>query len=839
MHNPIDFAALAQALLDRAHSLVPSWYPAGYEKSGRWYIGDLDGSPGKSCNINLNTGTWIDNGTDEKGGDLISLYAAKQGIGMGEAARELMVEIGMAREPERPSKPVQTSRRAPEPPPADEAPSQPARKSVWRAICPVPPSAPKAGLKHFHHGEPDVVWEYRLDGNLLGYVCRFNKPPSEKRPNGGKEVLPLTWCVDESDNRGLQRWHWKTWEDPKPLYVPAQAFGHDDAVPVIVVEGEKCALAGYTLFGAEFEFVSWPGGGKAWAKADWSPIAGRTVILWPDADAQHERLSADEKQRGVERSTKPLLPAHMQPGMQTMVAIGSHLVADHGCQVSMCKIPKPGDVADGWDLADAIEQGWDAETIRAFIRAAVKFVPPSDEARAKVAAAQTSAGASEEPDANAWRGALLTTDKGVIKPVRENIVLALDGNGQIKGVPEAHGVIAYNEFTNDVIKTRAAPWGTPAGIWQEVDELFMGEWLVREHWLPSVNRTTLEEAIRMVSYRHRYHPVRSWLTSLKWDGHKRLHTWLRRACLEEDEWDDTEPLQRYLARVGTWFLVGMCARVMQPGFKFDYMLILEGAQGMRKSTLLRTLAGDWFADTGLVLGDKDSYQQLQGRWLYEFGELDSFGKAEVTKIKSFIASSSDYFRASFDRRARDYPRQVVFGGTTNEDHYLTDPTGNRRFWPVRVTRRVDIPWVQENRDQLFAEAMVRYAEGRRTYPTEQEERELFEPQQRARAVENAIETAVYRYLNETPEGELEKAVTLVHLLGKIGIGIEKLGPGRYHEKQAAAALRRMGWVDRKSSLPGRPMLWHRPETASAPAAPTINRSTQSHHTEEADEPIPF
>ncbi len=285
--------------------------------------------------------------------------------------------------------------------------------------------------------------------------------------------------------------------------------------------------------------------------------------------------------------------------------------------------------------------------------------------------------------------------------------------------------------------------------------------------------------------------------------------------MEEDEWDLRQPLQAYLARVGTWFLQGMCARVMEPGCKFDYMLILEGAQGMRKSTLFRALAGDYFADTGLVLGDKDSYQQLQGRWLYEFAELDAFGKAEVTKIKSFVASASDYFRASFDRRARDYPRQLVFGGSTNEVHFLTDTTGNRRWWPLTVTRIIDIEWVLENRDQLFAEAMVRWRSGAHMHPTPEEERNLFEPQQQARMVENAIEASIGRWLYDNPEGQLVDEVALVELLGKVGIGIERLGPGRYHEKQAAAALRRLGWTEARSSKPGRPRVYRRPQNSGA------------------------
>jgi putative DNA primase/helicase len=868
--SPIDFTALAAALLQRVDSLVPEWLPAGHERNGRWYVGDFDGGAGESANVNLATGQWIDNAApdEDKGGDLISLYARIRGLNNGQAARELMRDMGWAplhEPPARGSRPsvVQAS---PEPPPDDGAPpadEEPARRpsrSKWRALVPVPRHAPAPQYRFgFKDKKRDVyvqldavrTWEYRFEGQLFGYVARFERVSSDGELV--KDTVPLTWCEDTTDERGSQRWHWKSWEAPRPLYVPATLLSGDPAsVPVVLVEGEKCAQAGHELLGHEFDFVSWPGGCKAWSQANWGWLMGRTVYLWPDCDAQRSRLSKDEREAGVDPSTKPLLPEHRQPGMLAMVHIGSLLVAEFGCTVYLCRIPKPGDVSDGWDIADAVAQGWNPAQVRDFIRSAALFEPPQPEARARAEAGRStpsSASASSDEDAWAWRGKLLETEKGAIKACRENVVLALDGmelpdgKGHLAGIAEAIGVIAYNEFTNDVMKLRDAPWGSPAGVWDEVDELLMGEWLVRDHWLPSMPRGTLEEAVRMVAYRHRFHPVREYLGSLKWDGEKRLSTWLRRAVLEEDEWDDAEPLQRYLARAGTWFLQGMCARAMQPGVKFDYMLILEGAQGLRKSTLLATLAGDYFADTGLVLGEKDSYQQLQGRWLYEFPELDAFSKADVTKIKAFIASVSDYFRASFDKRARDYPRQLVFGGSTNEDHYLTDPTGNRRFWPVRVTRPIDIDWVQQNRDQLFAEAAERVRRGARMYPTPEEELELFAPQQQQRAVENAIESAIGAWLNDNDEGQLITEISLVKLLGKIGIGIEKLGPGRFHEKQAAAALRRLGWHEARSSLPGRPRVYRRPASYNAKPPPGAtapsNAPRQGHSTDEALDGCPF
>jgi putative DNA primase/helicase len=156
----------------------------------------------------------------------------------------------------------------------------------------------------------------------------------------------------------------------------------------------------------------------------------------------------------------------------------------------------------------------------------------------------------------------------------------------------------------------------------------MGKWLTHEHWLPSMPRGTLEEAVAMVAKRTAFTRCATSSPNLRgaWDKTPRLARGSRRAACTSDDRDD-DPLHEYLARVGTWLVMAICARVLTPGCKFDYMVIFEGPQGYRKSTLARLLGGDYFADTGLVLGDKDSYQNLQGVLVYEWGELDSLNAA--------------------------------------------------------------------------------------------------------------------------------------------------------------------------------------------------------------------
>ena len=879
--KPIDFARLNDALLDRVESLLSEWLPQGTERNNRWYVGDFDGSPGESANVNMRTGQWIDNGNPDvdKGGDLISLYARIKQLSNGEAARELMERMGWSR-PDEDERPVRTS--APRSDGFDQAvtqaaaegqpkpPSRSKREAKWRAVVPVPSFAPKPGFLFGYKdkskpGAPWVeldavrTWEYRFEGVLYGYVARFERVSSDGETV--KDTVARTWCENLDDGSGSMKWHWKQWEAPRPLYVPATLLSGDKSLPVVIVEGEKCAEAGHQLLGHEFDFVSWPGGCASWSMADWSWLNGRTVYLWPDCDAQRERLTKEFEEQGRTKDLMPLRPEAKQPGMKAMVQIGTKLQADHDCTVFLCRIPAPGAVPDGWDIADAVAAGWDAEQVRAFVRAATSFHSPNDEARAKAKKIDPSAGADPN-DGDGWRGKLLQSGTGAIKACRENVVLALDGidhNGTwIPGALDAKGVIAFDEFSNNVVKLKATPWGTAKGLWQEEDELEMGAWLTRVYYLPPMPRGTLEEAVLMVAKRHKVHPMREHVEGLrgKWDHEKRLGTWLRRVCMEEDEID--ADLQGYLARAGAWFIMAMCARVMQiervgpdivrgPGTKFDYMLIFEGPQGWRKSTIAKTLGGEYYADTGLQLGEKDSYQNIQGIHVYEWGELDSMSKADVKLVMLFIASAKDRFRATFDRRPRDYPRQVVFVGTTNENHYLSDPTGNRRFWPVRLTREADIDWLVENLEQLIAEAVHYLDAGARFHPTLKEQKALFDPQQQLRMVENSVDSLIKAFLYDESQhvghsgvnGSLVTEIALTELLSRIGYSSEKQTPTVM--KQASSVMGRLGWPLKKMGKDGdghRPWKYVRPSASASPGRDE-SRSTQSTNATETADAAPF
>ncbi len=901
--QPIDFGGLAAALLDRANDLVSRWLPRGVERNGRWYIGDFDGSDGESANVNLATGQWIDNGApdEDKGGDLLSLYRR---IGrhptMRAAALAVMAELGWqqpTQAPRRDSPPVQTPAAEPVhetlPPDASEVPKHSANVAAtragkadrWTSVLPVPPHAPQPkrfvfGFKDKARGEwveheAVHVWEWAFEGQRFGYTARFERVNSQGELV--KDVLPLTWCEDTHDQRRGQRWHWKQWAAPRPLYVPATLLSGEPArVPVVIVEGEKKALAGHKLLGHEFDFVSWPGGCKAWALARWAWLMGRTVYLWPDADAKRQALTQAEREAGLDEATKPVKPLAKQPGYQAMVGIGQLLLAEHGCTVYMLPMDPPGTKPDGWDLADAIEEGWDAARVRDHIRSAQTFKAPNDAVRAAVGATSTpsmaAAGRGEDGGAGDeswdWTRHLLRAAKSdAVLVARENVVTALDGrpDRRVPGIAECAGLIAFNEFSNNVEKRGPTPWGTDAGDWLECDELLMGDWLVRQHYMPSMPRTALVEAVQIVAARHRFHPVRERIVALrgKWDEQPRLDTWLRRTCLEEDDFNDRDPLQQYLTLAGRWFVMGLVARLLPkvvvnnqvrigPGTKFDYMLVLESPQGWGKSTLAKLLMGeDYFADTGLDINNKDSLMNIQGIAVYEWSELENLNKQEVGAVKRFISSSSDRFRATFDKRPAKYPRQVVFVGTTNEANYLTDTTGNRRFWPVGVTRPPDLEWLAANMEQMLAEAVHRVEAMERFWPTRDEQRLLFDLQQSERTVESSLEGAIRALLydeeQKVPLGRSNYAllpeVGMQDMLDRVGYTIDKQTDAVV--KKAGALMHMLGWTVRRTSQPGRPRVYVRP-AEKKPVKPPAGASPDSGpqpgagtaNTEQDDEP-PF
>ncbi len=401
---------------------------------------------------------------------------------------------------------------------------------------------------------------------------------------------------------------------------------------------------------------------------------------------------------------------------------------------------------------------------------------------------QAAAGGGEGDD---WRVKLLRKDDRLIE-CRENVYLML------KHHPEWAGVLHADEFARKIVKRRQAPWESESGFvrgapWGEDDDLKLGLWLAQRERLVVRNAESLAASVGWVARESRCHPVREYLDGLAWDGVRRLDDWLSRYLGVKSS--------EYSQIGGRLFMIGMVARIYQPGCQMRAMPIFEGQQFRGKSTALRILGGEWFGDTPIDLNNKDSYQLIQGRWLYEIAELDAFNRAESTRIKAFISSQEDRFRAPYDRAPKEWPRQTVFFGTTNQDEYFKDQTGNTRYWPWRVEEagRIDLDGLAEVRDQLFAEAVALYKAGERWHPTREEQQVLFEPEQADREISDPWQSLIGKWLRVS----LSDRVTVTDVLEDcLKIEPGKLDSARQMSTRVGIAMKRLGWIKRRETVGG-------------------------------------
>ncbi|MCK6502478.1 virulence-associated E family protein [Myxococcota bacterium] len=303
------------------------------------------------------------------------------------------------------------------------------------------------------------------------------------------------------------------------------------------------------------------------------------------------------------------------------------------------------------------------------------------------------------------------------------------------------------------------------------------------------------EAARHVARQHPRHPVREYLEGLTWDGVERCPYWLYDHLGAEGT--------TFVRAVAAAFLVGAVARVMQPGCKVDTTLILQGAQGIGKSQAFAVLAGrDWFSDSPIDFGTKDAFQGLPGVWIYELAELDSVRRSETSAVKAFLSAQVDHYRPSYGRNTVDVPRQNVFVGTTNEVEFLRDPSGSRRFWPVAVAH-ADLDGLRNARDQLWAEALVRFRRGEPWWLSPDAEQARVEASEPYRAVD-AWEEPVRRWTEDRVEPFTVDEV-LNHAIGKDTDRHETRDTMR-----VAALLGRLGFSKKRMRLgEGRQTLWGR------------------------------
>ncbi|MCU0939716.1 MAG: virulence-associated E family protein [Burkholderiaceae bacterium] len=420
---------------------------------------------------------------------------------------------------------------------------------------------------------------------------------------------------------------------------------------------------------------------------------------------------------------------------------------------------------------------------------------------------------------------LLTGRNGAgISPHRDNLIRLLEN------LPQWRGVLAVDEFGKRIVCRKDSPLGhAPGEEWTADDDAQLSLWFTQQprfmfkagrhdvslqvgQYIPG-GLDVIAESVRAAACKHKYHPVREYLETLQWDGSPRVDAWT---------WNYLGTTETpYHARAGRYFLINMVRRIYEPGCVMRSVPVLEGAQNIGKSRALSALGSPWFSDTMFRVGDKDSYLSIQGVWVYEISELDSFTKAEATAVKAFISSTEDNFRAPYERRNAVHRRQVVFAATTNAAEYLSDWSGNSRFVPI-ACGRIELDDLARDRDQLLAEALALYRAGEHGYPTGAET-VLFEAEVERRLAPHPWIEKLEKYVADNVGSS---GVSIVELLGSgLGIDMARVSPNGLEARKVGSIMQMLGWVKaRPRTETGRAWRYYRPHEAPRAGRPPSTKA---------------
>ncbi len=386
-----------------------------------------------------------------------------------------------------------------------------------------------------------------------------------------------------------------------------------------------------------------------------------------------------------------------------------------------------------------------------------------------------------------WFTNLITDDRRRALAVLANVMIAL------RSAPELVEAFRYDEMLRAAMLELPLPVVEGAEFSEQAplpravrdtDVSQLQEWL-QHVGLPKIGKDITHQAVDLRAQERAFHPIRVYLDGLVWDGAARLDKWLTYYLGAE--------ASVYVARIGRLFLIAMVAQILAPGCKADYMLVLEGPQGARKSAACAVLAGEWFSDSlPDVLLDKEVAQHIRGKWLIEIAELSATSRAEAEALKAFISRPVERFRPSYGRKEVIEPRQCVFIGTTNKATYLRDETGARRFWPVKVGT-IDTDALTHDRNQLFAEAVHHFRASEHWWPDAEFEREHIKPEQDDRFEADAWEDPISEFLKSRSRVTVSEVAREALALGTAKIGTAD-------QRRIAAVIVRLGWKSVKDWL---------------------------------------
>jgi predicted P-loop ATPase len=659
---------------------------------------------------------------------------------------------------------------------------------TWAPIFPVPDDAPPGMDNLFHsvRGKPESTYTY-LDARkrLLGYMRAF------RTSSGSIEQIPLTYCLCSN---GKREWHAKAFPEPRPLYglpgLAAQSNGQ-----VLLVKDE--ATSDLVCFKVtEYAGITWQGGIRAIKKTDWSALAkARRIVIWLPADAERYDTGPEDPRHGQ------FLPLTEQPHAKAALRIAQVL---HALKVDVLVVElTPGKYRAGWDIAQALEDGWNEHRLFDFIEEHAQLYQPPAAVEKPQRAPKAAPEQEEIEDEGTWAADLLRRDGDILPEVR-NVRIILSNHRAWRDV------IAHDDFAHRVMKRKPPPFaGAAVGEWADHDDTMTADWLAGSFRMLKLPTSRAAEGVHAVARLNAYNPLRQFLEACekKWlaDKHGRLDQWLITYMGAEPlylaEGDDGPAFRQrsiqYLHEIGALWLTAAVRRVYQPGCKFDHVLILEGAQGVGKSSVFAILGGEWAMDTPIKLGDKEGMETIQGMWLVVIDELDALNKAESTTAKNFFTRERDRFRLPYGKRSAEFLRSCVFGGTTNEHEYLRDSTGNRRYLPA-LCRSLEREKLVRDRELLLGEAVHRHKSGASIFLSP-ELRVLVDEQTELRRVADPWESQIPRRLAEAAWDGRDTRLSMSDILFEV----LKIEPGRADERsmatRAGRVMRKLGYIKKEVS----------------------------------------
>lgn len=353
----------------------------------------------------------------------------------------------------------------------------------------------------------------------------------------------------------------------------------------------------------------------------------------------------------------------------------------------------------------------------------------------------------------------------------------------------------FNLLSQEVEFIKVVPWDNDVVIGsplRDIDLIQLKAYLTKKYNF-TLSCNLIHEIVIHDALKQAYHPIKDYIKKLEWDGTRRLDHWLQSICGVQEN--------VYTRAISRKVLVAAVSRVFIPGCKYDCMLILEGKQGIKKSTLIETLAGGrkFYTVFSFNQTTKELAESMRGKWFIEVAELHGFNRQEAARIKNLLSDSTPRVRMSYERTATDFPKQNIFIGTINPDgdnQYFNDPTGSRRFWPVECTDTIDINHLSDIRDQLFAEAYQHFLKGEQLYLDNLTSLAIAEEEQEARMIIDPWTNVVGKYLDNKLTSEINPKVTVDELMKEcLKISEEKMDLGK--SIKLGRLLKKKGWVQGK------------------------------------------